>query len=157
MSKTIILLRQPQNENKLQKISEEALYQHSFFEYFMNSSLKLSLEETTSILDKHCLSLSECFIKNTGSFTEILLLNFEMSLEDSKKNEFCKINNSKDKLAYMFKYSILKYQDDIKYKGFPTALADNEDFYLIADSHYKLLDTSTVINIMETGELCESK
>lgn len=155
MGKTLILLKNHTSEPKpLAAITPELLYQESFFNFFMNSNLKLSSDQSKEILKEYVPYIVDSFLKDMEHMAEILLLNYELELNDTQVLEFRQIKSERDKLIYMFSSLILEYQKDIKDKGFEKALDNHAEFFTMIDMHYKTLELSKIIKITENGEAC---
>lgn len=156
MGKTLIVIKQNSDDNKLAAISPELMYQESFFNYLMNSNLKLSLDQSSQILTEYIPFIVDAFLKDMQPMAEILLLNYELELDDNKVLDFRQLKTEKEKLVYMFSSLVINYQTDIKNKGFESALKDNEEFYLMMEVHYKQLELQKILKLMEMGKECLS-
>lgn len=155
MGKTLIVIKQ-NNEDKLAAISPELMYQESFFDYLMNSNLKLSLDQSSQILTEYVPLIVDAFLKDMQLMAEILLLNYELDLDDNTVLKFRQLKTEKEKLVYMFSSLVMAYQNDIKNKGFESALKNNEEFYLMMEVHFKQLELPKILKLMEMGKECLS-
>ena len=153
MGKTLVLYK---DKDKMTPTKPELLYDESFFDYFMNSNLKLSKEQSVALLKESLPKIIKIFNKDSvmKSYTELLLLYYKLELDSDQSDIFDNLENQDEQLHYMFRELILRYQDDVKNKGFEEALNNNSEFFITMRLNYKELDLETVYKIMEIGQQC---
>lgn len=153
MSKTIVILKQVKdNGSKRVSMTPEILCEHTFFEYLMNCNQKATADQNESVREKLCPILADIFLAETEDFTELILANFEFSLDNTERDHLCQLQNNKQKLSFMFNHSIIKFQKDMKDLGFTKALTQNEEFYIMTNLHYKKISPTKALEVLD---LCQ--
>ena len=116
------------------------------------SSNRNNSRQNESVREKLCPILADIFLAETEDFTELILANFEFSLDNTERDHLCQLQNNKQKLSFMFNHSIIKFQKDMKDLGFTKALTQNEEFYIMTNLHYKKISPTKALEVID---LCQ--